>query len=72
MKLVSKCGSMFIDMPEGLDYDDKDVKLMVEDLQETLDNISDSGYFLYLSDLSGSITLMKKPESCLSYMLKNN
>ena len=39
MKLVSKCGNMFIDMPDDLDYDNKDVKRMVEDLQEALDNI---------------------------------
>ena len=71
MKLVSKCGKMFIDIPEDLDYDNKDVKRMVEDLQKSLDNISDSGYFLYPSDLSGDITLVRKQRSYLSCMLDN-
>lgn len=61
MKLVSKCGKMFIDMPDNLDYDNKDVKRMVEDLQEALDNIMDKGYFLHPSDL-GNLTFNEETE----------
>ena len=56
MKIVSKCGKMFINIPDDLDYDNKDVKHMMEDLQKVLDNICESGYFIYPSDLSGNLT----------------
>lgn len=53
---------MFIDISEDLDYEDDNVKVMIEDLQKTLNNICESGYFLYPSDWEGGVTFNEQTE----------
>lgn len=46
MKILNKSGEVVIDLPEDLDYTDKDVIYMVNTLQQGVDSLEEQGFLI--------------------------